>query len=210
MEDFIWIASYPRSGNTYLRTILRHVFGLRSASIYPNDLAGNKALEAYVGHVEYNSMMQKRIHNEPLLIKTHEYARDNRPAIYIIRDGRAACVSLWKFYDCTKSMESVVEGFYRFGTWGNHVKSWGPWARPNTLLLKYEDLRDDLPMCLEMLSQFLKIEVVSTVIPDRDIIAAADGKWVKKETDWRAELNGENLRKFMEINGEILNKAGYL
>ena len=34
----IWIASYPRSGNTFLRTILWHCFGLKSASIYPQDL----------------------------------------------------------------------------------------------------------------------------------------------------------------------------
>jgi len=41
-KDIIWLASYPRSGNTYLRTMLWHCFGLRSASIYPNDLGGNK------------------------------------------------------------------------------------------------------------------------------------------------------------------------
>ena len=49
---FIWLASYPRSGNTFLRTILWHCFGLRSASVYPQDLGGNRALEGYVGHIE--------------------------------------------------------------------------------------------------------------------------------------------------------------
>jgi len=30
----IWLASYPRSGNTLLRVILKHCFGLSSQSVY--------------------------------------------------------------------------------------------------------------------------------------------------------------------------------
>ena len=48
----VWLASYPRSGNTFLRTILWQCFGLRSASYYRDDLGGNKELEEYVGHIE--------------------------------------------------------------------------------------------------------------------------------------------------------------
>ncbi len=43
----IWLASYPRSGNTLLRTVLYQCFGIQSASVYPNDLGGNKALQSY-------------------------------------------------------------------------------------------------------------------------------------------------------------------
>ena len=49
-----WLASYPRSGNTYLRTILFNCFGIKTASIYPNDLGGNKTLENFVNSKEYN------------------------------------------------------------------------------------------------------------------------------------------------------------
>ena len=97
--SIIWIASYPRSGNTFLRTILWYSFGLRSASIYPNDLGGNRALEEYVGHIEHGPKMQMQLQeNGAQLVKTHECATDNNPAIYVVRDGRAACVSFWKFY----------------------------------------------------------------------------------------------------------------
>ena len=37
----IWLASYPRSGNTLLRTILNHCFNLKSASFYFSDFKGN-------------------------------------------------------------------------------------------------------------------------------------------------------------------------
>ena len=32
----IWLASYPRSGNTFLRIVLAQVFGLKTASVYEN------------------------------------------------------------------------------------------------------------------------------------------------------------------------------
>jgi hypothetical protein len=32
-----WLASYPRSGNTLLRTILKQCFGLSSQSVYPDE-----------------------------------------------------------------------------------------------------------------------------------------------------------------------------
>lgn len=209
--DFVWLASYPRSGNTYLRTILRHAFGLRSASVYPNDLGGNKELEEYVGHLEHKPKLQKQLKEVGVaLIKTHERDKDYRPAIYVIRDGRAACVSLWEFYNRVMPIEAVIEGQHRFGTWAGHVKSWDPWERPNTLLLKYEQLRDDLPVALNAISDFLKVEIKTTKIPSRKKIANVDGRWVKKKSDWRAELKGANLRRFVGINKDILKKAGYL
>jgi len=47
----VLISSYPRSGNTLLRTILFQCFGLYSASAHPSDLGDNAALEHYVGHL---------------------------------------------------------------------------------------------------------------------------------------------------------------
>ena len=57
----VWVASYPRSGNTMLRTVLWHCLGLRTASVYPNDLGGNKDLEDYVGHIERNAQNAQTI-----------------------------------------------------------------------------------------------------------------------------------------------------
>ena len=48
----IWLTSYPRSGNTLVRTILYQCFNLKTGSVYSNDLGGNINLENYVGHIE--------------------------------------------------------------------------------------------------------------------------------------------------------------
>jgi hypothetical protein len=210
-RSFIWLASYPRSGNTFLRTALWHCFGLRSASIYPKDLGGNRALEEYVGHIEHGPQIHDRLRaNGIALIKTHEHPKDGSPAIYVIRDGRAACVSLWRFGGKAIPLEAVIEGRHRFGTWADHVRAWNPKGRPHTLLLRYEDLRDDLPGCLNDIGRFLSRPVVADRLPDRDAIAASDGKWVRRESTWQTELDGAALGRFNEMNKDVLEAYGYL
>ena len=210
-SDIIWLASYPRSGNTLVRTILWHCFGLRSASVYPNDLGGNKILENYVGHIEHGPQMYAQLRKEGIsLVKTHEHARDTNPAIYIIRDGRAACVSLWRFSSKGMPLETVIEGRHIFGTWADHVQSWDPMNRPNTLLLKYEDLMTAFSESLIKISIFLNKEIVNNNIPDRNKIAGIDGKWVCAKSNWRTDLFGRDLKLFNDINKEVLKAYGYI
>lgn len=210
-RHIVWLASYPRSGNTFLRTILWHCFGLRSASVYPRDLGGNRALEDYVGHIEHGPEMQNRLlANGLALLKTHEYPPDASPAIYVVRDGRAACVSLWRFGLNTLPLDAVIEGRHRFGTWAAHVNAWSPRSRPSTLLLEYEHLRDDLSGSLGRISRFLGRPILGERIPDRNAIAAADGQWVRRKSSWRAELAGRDLARFNEINADVLEAYGYL
>lgn len=187
--------------------MLWHCFQLRSASIYPNDLGGNKSLEDYTGHIEHGPDMQKTLQTNGIpLVKTHEVTKDNNASIYIIRDGRAACVSLWKFYNKSLPLIDVIEGRHMFGTWSHHVLSWEPWNRPNTLLLKYEELRDDLPGALKSISQFLDKPIIKTDIPSRDSIAGIDGRWVRRKTSWKSMLAGSDLKRFMELNKTTLKK----
>lgn len=210
VHRLVWVASYPRSGNTYLRTILWHCFGLRSASVYPKDLGGNRVLEEYVGHVEHGPRMRELLEAGGVaLVKTHEHPVDANPAIYVVRDGRAACVSLWRFGQKTIPLEAVIEGRHRFGTWADHVRAWKPRERAGTLLLRYEALRDDLPGSLTRISRFLDKPIVSERVPPRSEIAAHDGIWVREESRWQAELQGKSLARFNELSADILEAYGY-
>lgn len=209
MND-IWLASYPRSGNTYLRTILWHCFGLHSASVYPDDLGGHKRLEEYVGHIEHGPDGKVRFPDAGLrLMKTHEYPPNNNPAIYVVRDGRAACISLWKFYHCELPLDVFVEGRHRFGIWSDHVRAWAPFERPHTLLLKYEDMVSDLRGTLDRISRYLNMAILRNRVPGRETIAGIDGRWVKTGSDWRSEIPEEYLERFTELNGDMLERLGY-
>ena len=210
INSHVWLASYPRSGNTFLRTVLWHCFGLRSASLYPSDLGGNRVLEEYVGHLEHGPNLRAQLEaNGIALVKTHEPPMDAAPAIYVIRDGRAASVSLWRFGQKGIPLAAVIEGRHRFGTWAAHVGAWNPKERPNTLLLRYEELKDELPGALAKVSRFLGKPVISERVPPRNEIAASDGVWVRQESSWRTELQGKDLARFNEIGGDVLRAYGY-
>lgn len=206
----IWLASYPRSGNTFLRTIIYHCFGFRSASIYPADLGHNAELESYVGHIERSAGGGIRFPaGAPRLVKTHGPPRDRGRTLYIVRDGRAACVSLWEFYGRRQRLEDVIAGRHRFGSWANHLETWRPWSRPDTLLLKYEDIVGGLTSVLDELSVFLAAPPKSTRVPARSEIAGVDGRWVRPPSDWRAAMTPNHLALFDEVNGAMMKKMGY-
>ena len=211
-KPIVWLTSYPRSGNTFLRTILWHSFGLRSASVYPNDLGENKTLKEYVGHIDHDPDVEMKLYQNGIpLIKTHEWPEDNNPAIYILRDGRDACVSLWEFWGQRLSLEDVIEGKQNFGTWAGHVDAWHPWDRPDTLFLKYEELVLDLSKALRDISNFMGKEKIRDTITDRSIMVESDGRCIKKKkTDWRTAFSETQLQRFLEINEKILKKTGYM
>jgi hypothetical protein len=203
----IWLASWPRSGNTFLRTILWNCFRLKSASVYPQDLGDNRSLALQIGHVEHDAINKSSfMPGDPILVKTHEHPVDNKPAVYVVRDGRPACVSLWKFYNKSDPLSVIISGRHRFGTWANHVKAWNPEERSNTLLLKYEDMIAHLSVTIDKIGLFLNREPLSYDIPPRDHIAGLGGRHVNTYSDWKEILTGADLQLFWEKNGDMMEK----
>jgi hypothetical protein len=74
----IWLASYPRSGNTCARIALRYLFGIPSRSIYPeHDM---EELGPVIG--ELPPEMDVETASECCFLKTHEMpGEDHWPAI---------------------------------------------------------------------------------------------------------------------------------
>ena len=207
----IFLTSYPLSANTFLRTVLCQCFNLKSGSVYGDEFLGNIKLENYIGHIEHNEDSSITFPEGQLpIIKTHGENIPNSPAIYVIRDGRAATVSLWEFYGRETSISDIIEGNHSFGKWSDHINSWDPLFRPNTLLLKYEDSLTSLDNVLLKLGVFLNQDVLNHKLPPRETIADDDGRWVRKKTNWESELSGENLERFNELNNSILKQFGYL
>ena len=206
----IWLASYPRSGNTFVRTVLFHCFSLKTGSVYAEDFGGNKKLEEYVGHIEQNEDRSISFPEGNLpIIKTHASHKGDNSTIYVVRDGRAAAASFWHFTHPKVPMRSIIDGNHKFGKWCDHLDFWQPLSRPNTLLLRYEDILNDFDNSLKKISIFLDREILSNYLPSRNQIAHDDGKWVRKKTDWREVLTDENLERFNELNIHYLKQFDY-
>ncbi|MBN9308584.1 sulfotransferase domain-containing protein [Devosia sp.] len=204
----VWLASYPRSGNTFLRTIIYHCFGVRSASVYRQDL-GELGVGDLVGHIEHGPDGSIDFGDAPVrLIKTHAPPQDDRPAIYIIRDGRAATTSLYEFYKRRVPLHDIIEG-WRFGTWRDHLRRWKPLERPSTLFLRYEDIVADTAGTVDAVAKYLNLTPRSYSVPSREQLARADGQWIRSETTRRTELEGADLQRFWEINGKAMESYGY-
>lgn len=167
----IWLASYPRSGNTLLRMMLNSVFGRTSYSEYDDvtDIGADEPTRRRVGHVFLGRPLEQAYAElsaapGPEFIKTHNEPRDDAKAIYIVRDGRFASKSYYHYLtdflpaEQKVSLLNVIAGFTQFGSWGSHLDAWDPQHRSNTLLLRYEDLIAEPQREIDRIAAFIQLE----------------------------------------------------
>src|SRR5262249_46412588 len=92
----VWLASYPRSGNTFLCVVLHNVYGVPTYSVYDDDdPVAQRVGPALVGY-RPKPVARALMTDGPdtYFIKTHKRRKADRyPAIYLVRDGRDAVVS---------------------------------------------------------------------------------------------------------------------
>jgi hypothetical protein len=144
----VWLASYPRSGNSLLQIILRETFGIQTHENYPPfSTASGEIIGVPDQYLDAQSLSKAAVSDHTYFIKTHDPPQDHAKAIYIVRDGRSTVVSychfLKDFTAETKSLEDVVMGDCNFGSWTGHFEAWAQKPRPNTLLVHYEDMVRD-------------------------------------------------------------------
>ena len=150
----VWLASYPRSGNTALRAILHRAFGIKTYSLYDDkgDIGARSKLTEAVGHASHDQTQAEFYAcaagaEATFVVKTHDAPLDDAKAIYIVRDGRAAIVSFfhylkdfWPEHYKTLLLKDVVLGNCPFGSWSEHFSAWSPQTRRNTLLVNFNDI----------------------------------------------------------------------
>jgi sulfotransferase family protein len=190
----VWLASYPRSGNTFLRIVLHRLYGVPTYSVYDDDdpVAQRVGPDLVGYHPKPLDRAAMRESADVFFTKTHKRRKgDGYRAIYLVRDGRDAVVSkahlraseqhLAAGEDYQKRFAEFlreeitrpyIEGQPSSGTWGGNVLSWLRTADDSLALLKYEDLivdpRDSV------------VRIVSSLLPelmpkaDADIPSFAD------------------------------------
>jgi hypothetical protein len=220
----IWLASYPRSGNTFLRVILRSAFDLNTYSIYndPNDIAADPGTSQIVGHEalgEDFDVESARSSSNLYVIKTHAPPEnDTDRAIYIVRDGRESSVSYAHYavrYGTGTSvkdeLERIVCGLDEFGTWGQHVSSWHPETRRGTLLLKFEELTAAPANHLQRLSDFIERPIRGNQIPSFSELHATNDRFFRRGANdsWREELDSNLHTLFWLKNYAEMTRHSY-
>jgi len=94
----VWLASYPRSGNTFFRVLMKHLYGIKTYSIYNDSLFSEIGASEMIGHEDLPASIEELSRSSRLyLIKTHGLPTDDSPVIYLVRDGRDSIVSYARY-----------------------------------------------------------------------------------------------------------------
>ena len=160
----IWTASYPKSGNTLVRSLF-------SAYLFTKD--GNFNFEVLKNYIRAQEEINKKGKKSITFLKTHStlHSVNNHKftnyqntygVIYIVRDPRNVVLSYANHNQMTieqaaKSLKSfrvlggvknskvaADRGLTHVGSWSSHYNVWKEFKKTNRyLLIKYEDLISD-------------------------------------------------------------------
>lgn len=156
-EDDVFLVSYPRSGNTWVRFLVANLIQYDSGE--PVDF---HSVHQVIPDIEVEAHREMlRTMSPPRLIKTHSpYDSRFKRVIYILRDGRDVMVSYYYYLVGQGRFEG---GFLEFlkkddlypCLWHEHAESW--LQRTNQcelLLIRYEDLLRQPEIELEKMARF--------------------------------------------------------
>ncbi len=154
----IFIAGYPKSGNTWMQHLIASAFFGLDLELVPDSLLQELVVDVH------RPKYYKRF-STPTFFKTHDLPKkEYKRVIYLLRDGRDVMVSYYHHLralggdvDFLKMVETG-EGLYP-GKWHDHVKAWldNPF-QAKMMLLRYEDLQKDAIKELRRVCEFVGIE----------------------------------------------------
>jgi hypothetical protein len=157
-EQDVFIVGYPKSGNTWFRSIIGElIFGV-NAEIAPLRLAWE--LVPDVHDRKYYFRFSERAY-----FKSHHLPRpEYQQVIYLVRDGRDVMVSLKHYMENKAGKEIDLLSLFTADQiwpcrWDEHVVAWqeNPY-RANILIVKYEDLLQSPQEELQKISRFLNVK----------------------------------------------------
>ena len=214
----VLLASFPRSGNTYLRNILFEVYGIYSWNNLRKYYNNLEHLERIKAKIESGGGNEKKLAKlEELktfssfpILKTHEmpdeilpYCAPDVKIIYLIRDGRDANVSeahhrsdlISPGSDFLENLRHSVDATHgsHFGGWSNNVEAWLKIAHE---VMFFEELIENPIEETEKLRDMLNL-------PDPDISKLPT---FESQRDGKAHFGGSARPQLSDEEREEFNK----
>jgi hypothetical protein len=232
----VFLASYPRSGNTLLRFPLAEIISGTQCSF--------ENVQRLIPEIGVHGDAYPLLPNAGRLIKTHEsYRRKYRRAIYIVRDVRDVLLSAFAREAAMNivdldALDSYIGSFMqgkmsRWGAWQDHVEQWllSPLAaNGNLLIMRFEDVTSNVDRAIARALNFLSMradpeairkacennsiekmrtkEDQSATLPRSSLY---EGRLVSSGTvnGWHGKLNTRQLDTIEKYAGKTLARLGY-
>jgi Sulfotransferase domain len=167
--DDVFLVSYPKSGNTWVRFLIANLIHTDEPVTFTN-------MESRLPSIYILPDRELRRIPRPRVLKSHECFHPRyKNVIYIVRDPRDVAVSYFH-YNIKKHLlapDATIEQYIphflndeldmRVGNWGDHVLSWVNMAdtRNKFLLLRYEDMLANAEAELSRVAEFLNISATT-------------------------------------------------
>lgn len=142
-----FVASYPRSGSTWLRFLLLELLA-------DDGEAGFDSVNKLIPDVGNHRTCSPLLGDGGRLIKTHEaYRREYQKAVYVVRDVRDVVISEFEYENANERISESFDEFVMlslkgrvngYGSWQDHVASWleSPLTENGRLLVvKFEHMK---------------------------------------------------------------------
>ncbi len=162
-DNDAYIAAFPRSGSTWLRTILVNI-------LEPEAQGNPDVFNARIPAVSIrNASIINRL-SSPRLIMTHSCWRPSmNKVVYLVRDGRDAFISSYHYHVTREGQDMTLEDYYQlyrreiYGrTWQRHTESFLLKGQQvlggNLLSLRFDDLKLDTLHSIRGVCAFLNID----------------------------------------------------
>lgn len=225
------VASYPRSGNTWLTFLLVHLArGDADFDVVQSSAPGVGAHQHAPGLLRGGGR----------LLRTHEpFRSEYRRGVYVVRDVRDVVVSYFEYQRMMRRYTGSIEDFARlflkgradgYGPWPAHVESWLSAPVP-VHVVRYEELRRDTASGLRGVADFLGLDVDDAAIASA-VEANELGRMQEKEQqakdrwfagtasssrfvrsggsgEWRERLSDDARRAIEQACAPMLLRLGY-
>jgi hypothetical protein len=231
LPNDVFLASYPRSGSTWLRFLLYESLAGESSGF------GN--VNESIPDVKEHKIGKPLMPNSGRLIKTHEvYHPEYRKAVYLVRDPRDVALSEYAYQTALGLVEQPLDDYLHaflstgvnpFSSWPAHVESWlsAPLSPDQLMVVKFEDLRKDSVAAVSEIIRFFgvapdearigqaiannSVERMKAKEKETPQRASKKGQFIRSGSvgGWRANLNETQVNIVRDHAAALLDRLGY-
>lgn len=196
--DDIYLVSYPRSGNTWMRVIM-------SELLYGESGESIKDLQHYVPDIHVKTRASDVIDADRHIVKSHyTYRRSYGNVVYIVRDPRDVVLSHYRYQEKLKYHHGRFDQFLLDWvngriwpcSWLEHVNSWtGRGIQDRDLLIiRYENLLSDAVGQICKIIEFFRFDVNQEAVERAVAAASVEKMRLREKHGMREEEKAEGFQ----------------